>query len=137
MYDLTERIGTLIWTLGDESSDVARALVLRGIKGFAHTGEHCPIAMLIRREFPETDNDELWGWVSDGEDDPGHPIGFFVDVDQVHTPDGPITCPPGVSDFIAEFDDDEDGDYAAIDAGVDLIGAEIESITAEAARAEQ
>jgi hypothetical protein len=92
--DLKERIEAMLAGLGDTADAVADSLRAKGIKGNASDGESCPVANLITAEFPEASNG-AWGV----EDE------WWVEAAYVRTPEGRVSTPPAVKEFIAAFDD--------------------------------
>jgi hypothetical protein len=92
--DLKERIEALLAGLGDDADAVADSLRSKGIKGNGSDGECCPIANVIAAEFEEAAKG-IWG-VDDE---------WFVEIGYVRTPDGLVSTPVPVKEFITVFDD--------------------------------
>ena len=96
MSDLKQRVGELLKSLGDTADEVAGGLRQRGIKGAKDDGCCCPIANLIKAEFPEA-RDGKWS------DDDG---AWFVCESYVRTPDGVLrTRATAIGEFIEAFDE--------------------------------
>lgn len=98
MTSISERVRTLLESLGDTPDEVAESLRRDGITGRPEDSCDCPIANLIRRTFPVSDID---GWTDMPDQDPG---GWCVFRDEIHTADGRFPTPHPVREFIALFD---------------------------------
>lgn len=96
--DLKERIEKLLRSLGDSADAVYGELKGRGITGSRSDGSCCPVANLIRTEIAEADGGE---W----DDEPG---AWWVGTGFVRTPEGRVSTPGQVTEFVAVFDDGYD-----------------------------
>ncbi len=100
--DLKERIEKMLAGLGDTADAVAESLRDKGIRGLRCQGEFCPIATLIRSEFPETEADE-WGWVLQAH---GYgPLDYYVDQGRLYMHGDVLLHPEPVRQFIEAFDE--------------------------------
>ena len=97
MSDYKTRVAELLATLGETADDVAQSLRDRGITGEPESGDTCPIAMLIQREIPES-AEQIWTVE-------GLIPGWFVVRTDTFTPDGHLSNPAAVREFIERFDD--------------------------------
>jgi hypothetical protein len=104
MSDLQERVKELLDSLGETADEVADFLRSRGITGTPEDPCFCPIANLIKVEIPEAADSFLW-------DTDDEVAGFFVCRNYVKAPDGEITPPHPVAQFIFEFDNNGAYDY--------------------------
>lgn len=91
------RVIELLGSLGSTADEVADSLRTRGITGTPEDPCHCPIANLIRAEFPESD---AQGWTVDPCAEPG----WYVFRSEVGTSDGRFAPPAPVQKFIEHFD---------------------------------
>jgi hypothetical protein len=99
--DLRARIVALLASLGETADDVADNLRARGLGGIREEGCHCPIANLLRAEFPEARESNGAKWMPGGDSNAGD---WFVCQTYMETPEGRLYPPEPVRQFIDIFD---------------------------------
>jgi hypothetical protein len=104
---LTERVEEFLRGLGATADEVAESLRRMGVRGVRESGDSCPIANAIRAQFPEAREENGAAWGDDGNGNAGM---WFVDLAYASTPEGRISAPDAVHEFIILFDDGIGGD---------------------------